>query len=264
MLAAWQVFAQPIFDTVESHLKAYRIRKQQAAAASGAGAAAAAALERKSAGESPSAGKEADAAVAAGAVLAVQPSPFDTAPSQPGAQLAPGAAATANPLFAPAGSAALQAAEAGGAASGALTGLGSGEARLGSCVLGTAPLMSVRFTESGLAVANSAPIPTLLPPGGERVTGALLCPLLRPPHARTSASASASAAAALTLRHPVHPFTCPPRCPPACLAFAVPCRLAPRGVVCAATLQRARGGGGGRSQRQLLSGCQVGGGRVGG
>jgi hypothetical protein len=32
MIMAWQVWAQPVFSTVESHLKAYRIKKQLAAA----------------------------------------------------------------------------------------------------------------------------------------------------------------------------------------------------------------------------------------
>ena len=57
----------------------------------------------------------------------------------------------------------------GAAESGALGG------GLPSCHLGGTPLGSVRYASGGMAITNSAPIPTLLPPDGECLGLSALC-----------------------------------------------------------------------------------------
>lgn len=109
------------------------------------------------------------------------PSPFDSAPTASGPlqALSPaGSASKASPAASPA-SGAMRGAASGLAGAGATSrgmraaesGL-AGAAPLGSCLIGSAPQMSVRYTSGGMAIMNSCPIPTLLPPGGEGGPGA--------------------------------------------------------------------------------------------
>ena len=132
MLSAYQLFSQPIYDSLESWLKAWSIRRQLRSAG-------AAAVPQGSAASSPS-GK---ALLAPPAGTGLHASPFDVI-AEEGSE--PSSTATQRTT-----SLAVAQTEAGGtlAADG---------------VLGGSRLMSVRLSE-GMAVRNSAPIPDLLPPG---------------------------------------------------------------------------------------------------
>lgn len=206
MITAIQVFAQPLFQTIESHVVAWRIRRQRAAAAGAAAGAKGEHVPEKPEGGHLPGIDEADKE----SMAASLPSPFDrsstrTLPSSPfadAASLAPGSSAPV-----PAGGRAAAAAEAGigdGAAGKTLSGkalsgmpagfmsgtlphgLGSGAAELGSVGsvaiapvasgMGSERLMSVRLTAtSGGLVYNSGPIPTLLPLEGGWAGAPLAC-----------------------------------------------------------------------------------------
>jgi hypothetical protein len=164
--AAYQIFAQPIFDTVESHIKAFMIKREQKRAG----------LDTAEAGDAGNAtGKAAPSASAlasAGSSSKVappgshhhtyhphhphhphhQPSPFDTITEEPSSGVQE--AASGN----------IDKAEAGGDG-------GDDD----GCALGPAlstlrsRRMSVRVSGDGMLVQNSCPIPDLVPWKGASV-----------------------------------------------------------------------------------------------
>lgn len=133
---------QPLFETIESWVKASRIKRHL----------------RKARGAASTAIENTDA--------------DDFKPSLPGVAEAPSGSIPSGSIASPFDSAASglvplpEGAAISAAESGTLDTLGSAQ-RSG---LGSRPL-SVRLTASGIAVCNSAPIPTLLPPGGEQTGG---------------------------------------------------------------------------------------------
>lgn len=145
-----------IFDTIESHVKAWRIRKQQQAALALGGAPAGAPL-----------GAAASHSTAAGRRVSMQTSPFDAieeegsgveSPDAKGGLSAPPSGTTAKHDCVDEKAAAV--AEAGYI----------GTSHSAGAVLDDGPLggrkMSVRLSAGGLAVRNSCPVPDLVPPSG--------------------------------------------------------------------------------------------------
>lgn len=153
-----------MFETLESHLKARRIRAQLRAAGLPATGASPrgklASLDEEAEGDGAAEGNGAaeGAGIGAGALAFIK-SPFDALASGPVPSLQQQRAAkhaTSAPRAAgSAAAASLATAETGGVGM-SFGAMGSGGGR-----------MSTRLTASGMEVCNSAPIPTLLPPGGE-------------------------------------------------------------------------------------------------
>jgi hypothetical protein len=156
--AAYQIFAQPIFDTMESHIKAFMIKREKKRAGlnaantvAGAGATRAATLTAPSTTASASAGYK---LAAPNSTLHTphQPSPFD-AITDPSAGVQMGAINDMDKM------------EAGG----------KGSDDDDGCELAPAlstlssRRMSVRVSAGGMVVQNSAPLPDLLPEKGTLV-----------------------------------------------------------------------------------------------
>ena len=189
MLTAIQLFAQPVYETVESRIKVWRIKRQLAA-----GAPPSAAPAKLDAGDATLAvtGGDVQLAVASGnATSEFKLSPFASTNART--------------------TAALAAAESGDAISSGGNGLGplpSGSA-FGSGHVGLSTTfstelghraMSVRPSADGSHVANSCPIPTLMPPAGEAL-------LKRWYGAVDSTAAGFHALHACPVWHGAHPLT---------------------------------------------------------
>ena len=156
VLTAIQIFAQPVYETVESRIKVWLIKRQLAA-----GAPPSAAPAKLDAGDATLAvtGGDVQLAVASGnATSEFKLSPFASTNART--------------------TAALAAAESGDAISSGGNGLGPlpsgsafGSGHVGLSITVSTELghraMSVRPSADGSHVANSCPIPTLMPPAGE-------------------------------------------------------------------------------------------------
>lgn len=145
-----------IFDTIESHVKAWRIRKQQQAALALGGAPTGAPLAA-AASHSKSAGR----------CVSMQPSPFDAIAEEGSGVDSPDA--TGGLATLPSGTTAKHdcvdekaaaVAEAGYIATSHSAGAALDDGPLGG------RRMSVRLSAGGLAVRNSCPVPDLVPPSG--------------------------------------------------------------------------------------------------
>ena len=144
MLSAFQVFAQPIFDSIESQIKAVIIKRQlRARAKRGAQPEAAAQPD----------GGQAPASHAHSSPHTLRPSPFSTTPEDSSAERASEAGKS------------LAACDPAGLEEGAALG-----GRALSSALGSRQ-MSARVSGSGMQVLNSEPIPDLVPLSGKPAAG---------------------------------------------------------------------------------------------
>ncbi|PRW60633.1 Amino acid permease 2 [Chlorella sorokiniana] len=171
MCSAYQVFAQPIFDTIESHVKAWRIRREQQVAL---------ALGKVPAGTSANGqlGTAASHGRPAGQRVSMQPSPFDAIPEEgsgavggeakEGLELPTSLLAPPNGAFSPDETAQKDGADDKAAAVAEAGWIGTRHSA--GAVMEDGPLgsraMSLRLSAGGLAVRNSCPIPDLVPPSG--------------------------------------------------------------------------------------------------